>query len=69
MTVELLSANTELPDTLRVRSPLGEAKRVNFAPMQVMKPWFKRAAVLLQFIGLFTVTYLGIRLVAFLSGL
>lgn len=68
-TVELVSANHELPITLRVRSPLGEAKRVGIAPMRVMPVWFNRAAVLLFSLGLFTVTYFLIRLIGFLSGL
>jgi hypothetical protein len=65
----LFSARDDLPFTLRVRSPAGEAKRVNFAPMRIMPRWFNRVAVLLFLIGVFTTTYFAIRLIAFLAGL
>jgi hypothetical protein len=66
-TIELFSANNELPLTLRVRSPLGEAKKVNFAPMRVMPRWFNRSLILLVLLGLCALTYILIRLIEFIS--
>jgi hypothetical protein len=47
---------------------IGDAKRVNFAPMRIMPIWFYRGAVLLIFLGIFTVSYLLIRFIGFIAG-
>lgn len=67
-TIELLSVSINLPDPLRVRSPLGEAKRVPIAPMRVWPGWFNRTIFLLLVLGIFGFLYLLVRLIEFISG-
>jgi hypothetical protein len=68
-TLEMLSANANLPATLRVRSPLGDAKKVPFAPMRVMPTWFNRGVVLLLLFGLLATIYLVILFIKFVAGI
>lgn len=54
-TIEMISGQIELPDTLRVRTPDGECKRVQMAPMEVLPIWKIRFLWLLIMLGVFAI--------------
>jgi hypothetical protein len=59
-TVEMLSANVELPTTLRVRTPCGEAKSVMYAPMRLYSRWFNISMFVLAVLGVCALMYFGV---------
>jgi len=62
-TIELLSLNAQTPETLRVRNPLGDAKRVNIAPMQVFSSLVRNSALLLMALGILSIVYFIVRII------
>jgi hypothetical protein len=54
----MLSVNADLPNTLRVRTPQGDAKLVAFAPMQVLNHWVIRGLLSLILMGCVAAIYL-----------